>query len=119
MYYNGEVKNIWFESYDAFVRFSGRAPGTMSLNALAQQGFNEINPVPTQHGHAVTVPGAAAAWDDVVSTFGSGKVKSHLIWNNRSETIIWDPLLNIIGIRGFAIRENGIWCIIPRRADYF
>ena len=30
--------------------------------------------IPTTSGHAVTVPGAAAAWVDLVTGFGSGKL---------------------------------------------
>jgi gamma-glutamyltranspeptidase/glutathione hydrolase len=30
--------------------------------------------IPTTSGHAVTVPGAAAAWVDIVAKFGSGKL---------------------------------------------
>lgn len=53
---------------------SGRAPAGLTLDLLNKQGYNATNPFPVQHGHAVTVPGAAAAWVDTVDRFGSGKL---------------------------------------------
>ena len=53
---------------------SGRAPQGLSLEYLNTLGYNSSNPVPPRHALTVTVPGAAAAWADTISTFGSGKV---------------------------------------------
>ena len=58
-----------------FLLYSGRSPGGLTLAKVKQDGFSEENPVPVQHGHSVTVPGAAAAWVDTVQHFGSGKVR--------------------------------------------
>lgn len=46
----------------------------MTLSRLAEDGFTKDKKFPPLHGHSVTVPGAAAAWVDTVSSFGSGKV---------------------------------------------
>ncbi|KAL5019179.1 hypothetical protein ScPMuIL_004901, partial [Solemya velum] len=73
----GDVFCLFYDSKSKSVRGlngSGRAPGKMTLDLLQREGFSETNPVPVQHGHAITVPGAAAAWVDAVSTFGSGKI---------------------------------------------
>ncbi|XP_060077764.1 glutathione hydrolase-like YwrD proenzyme [Ylistrum balloti] len=56
------------------VNGSGRAPAALTLDLLHKQGFSSSSPFPVQHGHAVTVPGAAAAWVDTVDRFGSGKL---------------------------------------------
>jgi len=53
---------------------SGRCPQALTLQRANAAGFNESNPFPIQHGMAVTVPGAAAAWVDLVETYGSGQV---------------------------------------------
>ncbi|XP_048759135.2 glutathione hydrolase-like YwrD proenzyme isoform X2 [Ostrea edulis] len=54
---------------------SGRAPSKLTLDLLSQQGYTTHKPFPAQaHGHAVTVPGAPAAWVDTVEKFGSGKL---------------------------------------------
>ncbi|XP_075720098.1 glutathione hydrolase-like YwrD proenzyme [Rhinoderma darwinii] len=53
---------------------SGRCPAALSLELLKQQGFDEENPLPPTHAYNVTVPGAAAAWVDTVSLFGSRKM---------------------------------------------
>jgi gamma-glutamyltranspeptidase / glutathione hydrolase len=61
--------------HGCFDCFSGRAPAALTLARANDDGFNENNPIPQQHGHAVTVPGAAAAWIDTVEKFGSGNVR--------------------------------------------
>ena len=53
---------------------SGRCPAGLTLDLLSKQGYTEGSKFPTNHGHAVSVPGAAAAWIDTVEKFGSGKV---------------------------------------------
>ncbi|ELU08360.1 hypothetical protein CAPTEDRAFT_163281 [Capitella teleta] len=53
---------------------SGRAAAGLTLSKANADGFNDQNLFPQQHGHAVTVPGAAAAWCDSVAKFGSGQL---------------------------------------------
>ncbi|XP_071130396.1 glutathione hydrolase-like YwrD proenzyme [Mytilus edulis] len=53
---------------------SGRCPNGLTLDLLEKQGYTEDNFFPTNHGHAVSIPGAAAAWVDTVERFGSGKL---------------------------------------------
>ena len=55
---------------------SGRAPGKLSLQVLARDGFTALAPPPLRHAHNVTVPGAAAGWVDTIERFGSGKVST-------------------------------------------
>ncbi|KAJ3183685.1 hypothetical protein HDU85_002114 [Gaertneriomyces sp. JEL0708] len=52
---------------------SGRAPGLLSLEYLKSVGVTTTS-IPLESALAVTVPGAAAGWVDVVDAFGSGKV---------------------------------------------
>ncbi|KAL7321875.1 hypothetical protein PS15m_001599 [Mucor circinelloides] len=52
---------------------SGRTPAALTLEHLRKEGINGAS-LPTTTPHAVTVPGAAAAWVDTVKNFGSGKV---------------------------------------------
>jgi len=70
---------------------SGRAPEGLSLDYLNSLGYNSSNPFPKRHALSVTVPGAAAAWADTISTFGSGKV-CHILGSgdglvSRSQTL--------------------------------
>lgn len=68
---------------------SGRAPSKLTLDLLSQQGYTTHKPFPAQaHGHAVTVPGAPAAWVDTVEKFGSGKVGFHVSDSEPSQCII-------------------------------
>ncbi|KAG8580841.1 hypothetical protein GDO81_007439, partial [Engystomops pustulosus] len=68
LFYKSETKKVYG------LNGSGRSPMALSLELLNQQGFNEENPLPPMHAHNVTVPGAAAAWVDTVSLFGSKKL---------------------------------------------
>ncbi|KAF8244497.1 gamma-glutamyltranspeptidase [Wilcoxina mikolae CBS 423.85] len=68
---------------------SGRSPAALTLNRarsdlgmgmakgkmFVDAGGSEVVRIPMNHVHAVTVPGAAAGWVDVVERFGSGKVR--------------------------------------------
>lgn len=47
---------------------SGRAPEALSLERLAREGF--VDRLPAFHAHTVTVPGACAAWCDLVARHG-------------------------------------------------
>jgi len=47
---------------------SGRAPMAASVDTLRALGYTHM---PTYTGHTVTVPGAVAAWSDLVDRFGS------------------------------------------------
>ncbi|KAH9502476.1 hypothetical protein Btru_068797 [Bulinus truncatus] len=53
---------------------SGRSSARSSLARLEADGFNKFNHYSPLHGHSVTVPGAASAWVDTVSEFGSQKL---------------------------------------------
>jgi len=46
---------------------SGRAPAELSLERLRKEG---LDPLPPQHPYTVTVPGACAAWCDLLDAFG-------------------------------------------------
>lgn len=54
---------------------SGRSPGGLTLSQVLADVGPECERIPMTHVHAVTVPGAAAAWCDVVSRFGSGRLE--------------------------------------------
>jgi gamma-glutamyltranspeptidase / glutathione hydrolase len=47
---------------------SGRAPAALSLTRLQQEGFQDN--LPRLHPYTVTVPGACAAWFDLIDRFG-------------------------------------------------
>eukprot|EP00079_Xenopus_tropicalis_P016032 XP_004914421.1 PREDICTED: putative gamma-glutamyltransferase YwrD isoform X1 [Xenopus tropicalis] len=68
LYYSAETKQLHG------LNGSGRSPMTLSIDLLKEKGFNEENPVPPTHALNITVPGAAAAWVDTVSFFGSKKL---------------------------------------------
>ncbi|KAM4043170.1 glutathione hydrolase-like YwrD proenzyme isoform 1-T2 [Anomaloglossus baeobatrachus] len=68
LFYKAETKKVYG------LNGSGRCPAAFNLELLKQQGFDEENPLPPTHAHNVTVPGAAAAWVDTVTLFGSKKM---------------------------------------------
>ncbi|XP_066455227.1 glutathione hydrolase-like YwrD proenzyme [Eleutherodactylus coqui] len=68
LFFKAETKKVYG------LNGSGRCPAALSLELLKQQGFDEENPLPPSHAHNVTVPGAAAAWVDTISLFGSNKL---------------------------------------------
>jgi gamma-glutamyltranspeptidase/glutathione hydrolase len=47
---------------------SGRAPAALTLERAQQAGFTDLNPA--YHPYSITVPGACAAWDDLIQRFG-------------------------------------------------
>lgn len=47
---------------------SGRAPAALTLERLEREGFQGV--LPAFHAHTVTVPGACAAWCDLVARHG-------------------------------------------------
>ncbi|KAH3872512.1 glutathione hydrolase-like YwrD proenzyme [Dreissena polymorpha] len=68
LFYNRSTKNVHG------LNGSGRAPGQLTIDRLQSEGYGLDKPLPVNHGHTVTVPGAAAAWCDAVEKFGSGKL---------------------------------------------
>ncbi|XP_013386546.1 uncharacterized protein LOC106156026 [Lingula anatina] len=73
LYYDAQTKKV------LGLNGSGRSPSTLTAEHIQQEGFNEDNPIPVNHGHSVTVPGAAAAWVDTVERFGSKKLSMEQI----------------------------------------
>src|SRR5512142_3169676 len=47
---------------------SGRAPAALTLERLQREGFGEE--LPPYHPYTITIPGACAAWCDMVERFG-------------------------------------------------
>ena len=47
---------------------SGRAPAALTLERVHAEGM--LDELPPQHAYAITVPGACAAWCDIVERFG-------------------------------------------------
>ena len=63
LYYHAAAKTVFA------LNGSGRAPMQLDLDKLHREGF--ANRIPDDHPYSVTVPGACAAWCDLVEKFGS------------------------------------------------
>lgn len=83
----GDVFCLFYDAKERKIRGlngSGRAPSALTLDrARSDLGLRPLTEgpppdgeggIPMNHVHAVTVPGTAAAWIDVIDTFGSGKL---------------------------------------------
>lgn len=51
-----------------------RTPAALTIEHIRENERVQGQALPSDSVHAVTVPGAAAAWVDTVKEFGSGKV---------------------------------------------
>eukprot|EP01094_Clydonella_sp_ATCC50884_P023655 TRINITY_DN5730_c0_g1_i1.p1 TRINITY_DN5730_c0_g1~~TRINITY_DN5730_c0_g1_i1.p1 ORF type:complete len:554 (-),score=142.64 TRINITY_DN5730_c0_g1_i1:40-1701(-) len=73
----GDAFCLFYEAATKKVRGingSGRSPAALSLELLHERGYSQDKPWPMFDALTVTVPGAAACWEDTVRTFGSGNV---------------------------------------------
>jgi gamma-glutamyltranspeptidase/glutathione hydrolase len=62
LYYDHDTRHV------SALNGSGRAPAALSLSRLQQEGFQDS--LPRLHPYTVTVPGACAAWFDLIDRFG-------------------------------------------------
>ena len=62
LYYDAATKSV------TSLNGSGRAPDELTLSRLQSEGYG--TGLPAGHPHTVTVPGACAAWCDLVERFG-------------------------------------------------
>ncbi|XP_064617708.1 glutathione hydrolase-like YwrD proenzyme [Liolophura sinensis] len=71
LFYNAKSKKVHG------LNGSGGSPAALTLAQAQKDGFAypDWSHIPRNHGHSVTVPGAAAAWVDTVEKYGSGKLK--------------------------------------------
>ncbi|MFP4644014.1 MAG: gamma-glutamyltransferase family protein [Spirochaetales bacterium] len=68
----GDAFCLYFESSSGRVHAlngSGRSPAALDHSRVAADGFSDG--LPRFHAHTVTVPGAAAAWQDTIARFGA------------------------------------------------
>jgi gamma-glutamyltranspeptidase/glutathione hydrolase len=70
LYFDSKVKKI------KVLNASGRAPSTLNIEYLANQGITYK--IPPRSPHTVTVPGAAAGWVDTITHFGTMTLKEVL-----------------------------------------
>ncbi len=62
LYYQADTGEV------AALNGSGRAPAALTMELLRREGMSEL---PRFHPHTVTVPGAVAGWDDLLTRFGT------------------------------------------------
>lgn len=66
LYYEAETKKVHC------LQGNGASAAAFTLDALRSKGYaHDLKPLPQYSGLCVTVPGAAALWDDLVTTYGS------------------------------------------------
>ncbi|MGB1287237.1 MAG: gamma-glutamyltransferase [Aggregatilineales bacterium] len=70
LYYDAKTGNV------TAMNGSGRAPAALNIDYLAQQGVTGA--IPDRSHHAVTVPGAARGWEDLLKKFGTMPLKKVL-----------------------------------------
>jgi len=70
LYYDAKTKKV------TALNGSGRAPQAASIEHLAKEGITDE--IPLRSVHAVTVPGAAQAWYDLLEKFGTMTLKDVL-----------------------------------------
>jgi gamma-glutamyltranspeptidase/glutathione hydrolase len=63
LYYSADTKEV------TALNGSGRAPATLTLDRLRNEGLS--TQLPPFHAHTVTVPGACAGWFDLIERHGS------------------------------------------------
>lgn len=63
LYYDAKTQQV------SAMNGSGRAPAALSIEHLAQQGIT--GSIPQRSAHAITVPGAARGWEDLLKRHGS------------------------------------------------
>jgi gamma-glutamyltranspeptidase / glutathione hydrolase len=62
LYYDAKSREV------SALNGSGRAPAALSLERLRREGFGQQ--LPPYHPYTITVPGACAAWCDLIERFG-------------------------------------------------
>jgi gamma-glutamyltranspeptidase/glutathione hydrolase len=62
LYYDASLRQV------SALNGSGRAPRSLSLERLSEEGFKEL---PAYHPYTITVPGACAGWCDLLERFGT------------------------------------------------
>jgi gamma-glutamyltranspeptidase/glutathione hydrolase len=72
----GDAFAIYYEAKTSKlhgVNGSGKSPKATSIELLRRQGLKGSR-IPASSIHSITVPGAVAAWCDVVEKWGNGKL---------------------------------------------
>ncbi|KAI7849586.1 nucleophile aminohydrolase [Circinella umbellata] len=73
----GDASCLFYDSKKGTVKGingTGRTPAALTTEYLKQHNLLEGETLPNFSIHAITVPGAVAAWADTVEHFGSGKL---------------------------------------------
>lgn len=65
LYYDAETRQV------TALNGSGRAPAALTIEAANRAGFDQTTGIALTHPHAVSVPGAAAGWEDLLTQHGT------------------------------------------------
>jgi gamma-glutamyltranspeptidase/glutathione hydrolase len=100
LYFDAATKKV------SAVRGGGRSPAGLTLDLVRSRGHSGLEISPSTDALCAVVPGAAAAWEDVVNRFGSGKLSLGEILQPAIELAETGPPIGAVTAQLWAAQEG-------------